>query len=432
MVDLFSSDLQGISFADVQGFLAIGAPEEQRPSEGLRIDYKLMEPADLADTVAAFANTFGGLIFIGVDSSKKRQNVPLALPGASFPGGDVRARILGRIVAQVTPRAEVDVGVVQPSAGSSNSVVVIRVKEGAWPPYQSAIGDKVRIPLRLQDTNRQATVRDIEQLFNKRASLAEPLEDRLLMFASHPSNPHFSQATAKGETAEPSKAFCVWAIRPRLPLRLRLDRTFDRDLRALISAHFPDTGLGQFFPPALTSWSHTVRWQSSIDSASPDARLRLARHFEFASEGWLRFSERIDRHTEGGRESVSDLFCQGLRFLKLAQDFYRRQNLLGSLSVLHTVRCQTRIRFVSNFPDANGNYHATNAIALAREEMVTDQGDVSMTREVESLETEDPQALVCDFMLGHLRQLWQASVDYQALAEIVRRLELDRPHLWFN
>ena len=59
-MNLFSADLDSVSFEGVEDFLAIKAPIEQRPPEGLRIDYKLKEPADLSDTVAAFANSFGG------------------------------------------------------------------------------------------------------------------------------------------------------------------------------------------------------------------------------------------------------------------------------------------------------------------------------------------------------------------------------------
>ena len=216
--------------------------------------------------------------------------------------------------------------------------------------------------MRLLGTNRQATVRDIEQLFSKRAALAEPLENRLLLFASHPSNPCFFKAADGTETGEPSKAYHTWAVRPRLPLKLRLDRTFDRDLRALISIHFPDTGLGQFFPPALTSWSHMVRWQAAIDSTELVMPLRLARQFECASEGWLRYSERIDRHAENGSESIADLFCEGLRFLRLAHEFYRRHNLLGSLSVLHAVTCQARINYLPTFPDAKSAETYRNAV----------------------------------------------------------------------
>jgi hypothetical protein len=38
-MDLFSVDLDRISITDIEDFLAISAPEEQWPSEGVKIDY---------------------------------------------------------------------------------------------------------------------------------------------------------------------------------------------------------------------------------------------------------------------------------------------------------------------------------------------------------------------------------------------------------
>jgi predicted HTH transcriptional regulator len=157
-MNLFSGELANISFADIEEFLAIKAPEEQRPTEGVRIDYKLKEPSDFPETVAAFANTYGGLLLIGVESNKKKNNAPIALPGEVFVGGDVKARITGKILSQVTPRPDINVGVAAVLPHSDRYVVVVRVSPGSWPPYQFSYGDRVRIPMRIQDTNRQATL----------------------------------------------------------------------------------------------------------------------------------------------------------------------------------------------------------------------------------------------------------------------------------
>src|ERR1035438_3493272 len=109
-MNLFSADLDRITFADIEDFLGLKGPVEHRPPEGLRIDYKLKEPADFPEAVAAFANTFGGLLFIGVGTvdpvTKQKHNVPLSLPGETFTGGDIKARITGKILAQVTPRPD--------------------------------------------------------------------------------------------------------------------------------------------------------------------------------------------------------------------------------------------------------------------------------------------------------------------------------------
>ncbi len=57
--------------------------------------------------------------------------------------------------------------------------------------------------------------------------------------------------------------------------------------------------------------------QTQIDSAG--FALRIVRQVEVASEGWLIFSERLDRHDLLCAESISDCFVQGPRFFKFAQ-----------------------------------------------------------------------------------------------------------------
>jgi hypothetical protein len=421
-MDLFNTDLSALTITDIEDFLVINGPEEQRPAEGIKLDYKVKEGADLADTVAAFANTHGGLLFVGVESKKQKHNVPTAIPGASFTGGDVRARLIGKISSQVTPRPDVEVGVVRVSAQSPNAVAVIRVREGVFPPYQFSSGDKVRIPVRLQDTNRQASLREIEQLLSKRASFAETPEERVQKFLIAPLNPAF-MADVNADTGQLGRAYHAWAVRPRLPLRLRLDRGFDKSLREMIATHFVDTGLGQFCKPAVTGQAHVARWQASI--TSDKALLKIVRHFECTSEGEIRFSGRIDRHEGSHPESVSDLFIESLRFLKLVEKFYGAQNHFGSLSVLHFIDCNQSVEFLSTFPDANGNHHLTNAIVFDRNRGAT--GNSFKVQEVENLESANHKELICDFMLGHLRQLCQASVDYESLISIVADCPIDRP-----
>jgi hypothetical protein len=53
--------------------------------EGARLDYKgIAFPKDLSKTIAAFANTLGGLIILGVDADKKT-NTPIWPPVAGMP-----------------------------------------------------------------------------------------------------------------------------------------------------------------------------------------------------------------------------------------------------------------------------------------------------------------------------------------------------------
>jgi predicted HTH transcriptional regulator len=184
-MDLFVDDLQQITFSDVESFLAISSPEDQRPTEGTRIDFKKAVPNDLCDTVAAFANTFGGLIFIGVESAKRGNNIPTKIAGTLFPGGDVRASLTNKITSQVLPRPDISIGVAPMPGGSGSVVAVIRVREGVFPPYQFTSGDKVRFPIRVIDTNKMATLRDIEQMFKNREAFSESPESRVEGFSTN-------------------------------------------------------------------------------------------------------------------------------------------------------------------------------------------------------------------------------------------------------
>jgi hypothetical protein len=419
-MDLFSADLDSISFAGVEDFLAINAPLEQRPPEGLRIDYKIKEPRELSETVAAFANTFGGLLFIGVESRRTEYNFPISLPGEAFGGGDIKARIAGKILSQVTPRPEFSIGVAPLPTQSDRAVAVVRVVAGVWPPYEFSASNTLRIPVRIADTTRQATLREIEQLIQRRASYSQTTDERLsAVNETKPLNPAFiGTDQGNGSQSFPAQAYQTWIVRPRLSLRLRLDRAFDSAVRSEMQAKFNESG--NFYPPIMAGDSHVIRWQGRI-SDDQFGVLTCVRNVEFTSDGSLRYSEKVDRH-ERGEESVSDLFIESLKFLRFAEGYYHARGYFGSLSVLQRVDCTSDIRFRANFPDENGNYHGTNAIAFTGQDSSRAHGSSRVVREVESLGPGENENLVVDFMLSHLRQLCQASVDTGALLKIVKSL----------
>jgi hypothetical protein len=421
-VDLFSVDLEKITLADVENFLALGSPVEGRPSEGIKIDYKGKVPDDLCDTVAAFANTAGGLIFLGVESQKRKNNIPTQIVGVTFAGGDVRAALTGKITSQVLPRPDVDIGVFGLPSGAV--VVVLRVREGTYPPYQFTHGEKIRFPIRVQDTNKMCSLRDLEQMFEKRRTADETPEMRIQQAFAAPLFPAYVESVPNSPESRVSGSYHSWAVRPRVRLRIRLERSFETAFQKLIQDAFPDPTLGNFWPPLLNGRSHIVRWQSRIDMAGR-GRLTMVRYFECASDGSLRFSERIDRHENEAGESVCDLIIAGLRFLNLTEALYRSCSYFGSLSVMHTLQCQPGIKFLSKFPDDQGRYQTSNAIVFPNQPPSQVPNNSNVVDEIENLESMNRVDFVSGCMLSQLRELRFASVDYQALTAIVAKLPLN-------
>src|ERR1700722_13996021 len=166
MPDLFTCDLSVLSFQDVDEFLGLSLPEDKRLPENSRIDYKKDFPPDVGDAIAALANAYGGLIFLGIKSDKNKNNVPVCWEGTQL-GPDPSARISARILSTVRPRPLIDIGLVKVAGGD---IAIVRVKDGDYPPYEYEQGNTVRISIRVNDTKRQASVRDIEGLMERRRS----------------------------------------------------------------------------------------------------------------------------------------------------------------------------------------------------------------------------------------------------------------------
>lgn len=90
MADLFTDALDSLTITEILAFLCLDLAEDKRPREGQRIDFKLDLPQDIGKDVAAMSNSDGGLIFIGVNADKAKQNVPVAADGVNL-GVDAKA-----------------------------------------------------------------------------------------------------------------------------------------------------------------------------------------------------------------------------------------------------------------------------------------------------------------------------------------------------
>ncbi len=121
-MSLWQKPAAEISFADVDVFLSTKLPE------GHRLDYKLQFPNDLAKTIAAFANTLGGTIMLGVDSDKGT-NEPVWPPVAGMSTPGVADRVVQIATEAIYPPVRVSVAVVANERLAGHQIAVIRVDE---------------------------------------------------------------------------------------------------------------------------------------------------------------------------------------------------------------------------------------------------------------------------------------------------------------
>src|SRR5438045_4169016 len=110
--NLFTADLADITYEDISSFLCMEIPVEQRPREGIRCDWKGDVPPRLGEMVTAFANTIGGLLFIGVEEGREQtKGFPVLVPGIRRSKGELRTRLTQMITTTVSPPPSFSIGV---------------------------------------------------------------------------------------------------------------------------------------------------------------------------------------------------------------------------------------------------------------------------------------------------------------------------------
>lgn len=162
---LYTKNVSEISWQDVEDFC------QQQIPEGVFLDYKENFPAHLDRTIAAMANTLGGIILIGVKANA--QNKPqLPLAGVPLAPG-LSERVTQTILTNLTPPVFPEIAVCE-NVSKTHAVIVIRIPQSHQAPH--AITHNTDVYLRTADRNQpeaRASLDKIEWLKDHRSKSAE-------------------------------------------------------------------------------------------------------------------------------------------------------------------------------------------------------------------------------------------------------------------
>lgn len=169
-------------------------------AEGWYVEYKreLSKADGIAKSVAAFANTYGGWVFYGVEEKSRDEQVAGSFPG--LPDDEVDAalsRIRQAVAQSINPSAHYDVHVIRAggsgSLQSGRAVVVLRVQKSFNTPHVHRSGMIYR---RVGDGSEPVPETDrgrLGQLFKRRKRLEKHysaiLSDRISLPANQKKSP---------------------------------------------------------------------------------------------------------------------------------------------------------------------------------------------------------------------------------------------------
>ena len=167
-----------ITFADIDAFCTTMQPE------GARLDYKgIAFPKDLAKTIAAFANTMGGLILLGVEADKTTNKPiwPAKAGMSSEPGLQERVYQIAQEAIYPPVRVGVSEAVENPDL-PGNVLLVVRVNESREAPHATEKNRKVYVYERTGNKNEPYELADmhrVEHLLRRRSRLVADRESEL-------------------------------------------------------------------------------------------------------------------------------------------------------------------------------------------------------------------------------------------------------------
>jgi hypothetical protein len=175
----FAKPVESVVTADLVRLLEV--------SEGWYVEYKqqLPKPEDIAKSISAFANHYGGWLFIGVQEADKNENKAKSAPGLpSSSIASARARISDSAEARIQPTPMFTIHVLEgpnPEMGlaEDHAVIVVFVPMGQRTPYIHSSG---RVYRRVGDRStpvEESNRNVLDELWSRSARANELLTARL-------------------------------------------------------------------------------------------------------------------------------------------------------------------------------------------------------------------------------------------------------------
>jgi len=209
---LFTAPMEQITADDVHTFL------DEELEEGPRLDYKQADPnhlipQDVVDVICAFANTYGGLLILGVKADQttnrpiERKGLPLVKD--SKPVTNLEERITSKCFDSIVPPLAPEVRVCpfksDPTlAVDDQAFMVIRVSPSPAAPH-AVIKKDPRVLVRVGSECRNADLMTLRFLFERQQQREGMIErTRAFVWKGHLSTRKGSENSEGGSWKPPS------------------------------------------------------------------------------------------------------------------------------------------------------------------------------------------------------------------------------------
>ena len=129
-IDFYKDDLTAPEDKDlymaIEVFTRISLPQNERTQEGYLLDFKAAWSDTALKAVAAFANTFGGILVLGVSDKEGRADEIVGIPSQRH---ELKTRIASMIASNISPTPPYEIRDVAFTDGSGRHLCIVRVRK---------------------------------------------------------------------------------------------------------------------------------------------------------------------------------------------------------------------------------------------------------------------------------------------------------------
>ena len=241
-VDLYKDDLAAIGdpelYAAVEAFTRVAQPPTDRAQEGYLLDFKATWGDTALKTVVAFANTFGGLLLVGVSEDHGRAD---QLVGIVSARQEQKTTIASSIASNISPTPPYEIRDVAFPDGSGRHLCIVRVRKGNRLYLLTKKGAEP-VYIRNEDESRPADAARLQALLSTRWIAGQAAQPVYQQPGLGTQNLYVTveqaQGAAQGQRVR-SETFLQIQLTPEEPLQVRLDLTSEQKLLSIVRATYP-------------------------------------------------------------------------------------------------------------------------------------------------------------------------------------------------
>jgi hypothetical protein len=345
MIDLYKDDLNKVEgkvlYSALLSFMRLDAPPSDRPPEGWQLDFK-REWSDYRalQAVAGFANTFGGILIIGIDPDPTDPSRPGKVVQTNVTH-EVKLQIASNIASNISPIPPYEIAECSDPADPLKRIWIVQVRQGTHLHLLTKKDSRSPNPVyvRNESGNLPADAARLRGLITERIeALRSPSDEKQRVQALRAELFVLRSSAVPGQQKVRSDTSLRLSLVPKHRLSLWLDKSIESRLSEVVRTEFPKTATLDWHVNKIADATEIVA-RDSYELRIRHDDIDYERRWRIKSSGDFGFVSQTERPSPSGQRlwSLHDVVLEIACALKSAAAYWKKIDYSGEVVLVAEV-----------------------------------------------------------------------------------------------